>query len=112
MKYKDILEEMRKAEPIIFVEGILASAITPTSLLVDLGIPSFAEDKKNKFAILIGFKSWVDLERAYQNKKTEILYLANILKTAVKTAGGSLKFAMLVTPFTKKPEPIIAKILS
>ena len=97
MKYKDILEEMQKAEPIIFVEGILSSAITPGSLLVDLGIPAVAEDKKNKFAMLIGFKNWTDLERAYQNKKTEVMYLANVLKTAIKTVGGNVKFAKLLT---------------
>ena len=112
MKYKDILTEMQKAEPTIFVEGILASAITPGSLLVDLGIPSLDKGKKDKFAELIGFKSWEDLDRAYQNKKAEALYLANVIKVAIKTAGGNVKFAKLVTPFTKKPEPIIAKILS
>ena len=112
MKYKDILEEMQKAEPIIFVEGILASAITPASLLVDLGIPSLDQGKKDKFAVMIGFKSWEDLDRAYQNKKAEVMYLANVLKTVIKTVGGNVKFAKLITPFTKKPEPVIAKILS
>jgi hypothetical protein len=112
MKYKDILEEMRKEEPIIFVEGILASTITPGSLLMDLGIPSLDKDKKDKFAVMIGFKSWEDLDRSYQNKKAEALYLANVLKVAIKTVGGNVKFAKLITPFTKKPEPVIAKILS
>jgi hypothetical protein len=112
MKYKDILTEMQKAEPVIFVEGILSSAITPASLLVDLGIPSFDKDKKDKFAMLIGFKSWEDLDRSYQNKKAEALYLANVLKTAIKTVGGNVKFAKMIVPFTKKPEPIITKILS
>jgi hypothetical protein len=112
MKYKDILEEMRKEEPIIFVEGILASTITPGSLLMDLGIPSLDKDKKDKFAVMIGFKSWENLDRSYQNKKDEALYLANVLKVAIKTVGGNVKFAKLITPFTKKPEPVIAKILS
>lgn len=144
MKYNDILLEMklvdRKRDIERLFEGMLSNIVSPTSLLIDLGVPPASVMGKQELAILLGFKNWVDLEIEFLNhspnpmdvlkqlkdmtfeewkdsgnftKHTpDPMYLVNRMKAVIAKAGGNAEFVKQLMKISKKPEGILLKLLS
>jgi hypothetical protein len=144
MKYQDILLEMKLVEHKRTIEklfeGMLSNTVSPTSLLMDFGVPPVNSMGKQELAILLGFKNWLDLEIEFLNHSPNPMnllkqlkdmsfeewknsgnftkhtpdsaYLGNKIKAAIEKAGGTAGFIKQLMKISKKPEGILLKLLS